>query len=130
MASEPVPEVGEPFSGSCPVAFHRWLGKLHKRLSEPFTESREPFIGAVSRDYIKHKRLQLKHLWILNHRIQIIQETPEESYYRRNLGRVRRVNTVDKTMEPSGDGGPVWTSQSFSNQKHDLSYKYETYAQQ
>ena len=81
--------------------------KPHKRLSEPFTESREPFIGAISKDYIKREILQLEHLWILNHRIQITQETPEESYYRQNLGRIRRVKTVDKTMEPSGDGSPV-----------------------
>ena len=30
-------------------------------------------------------------------------------------GRVRRLHTMDKTMGPSGDGGPVQTSQSFSN---------------
>ena len=59
--------------------------------------------------------LQLEHLWILKHRIQITQETPLESYYRQNLGRVRHAHTVDKTMEPSGDGGPIPTSQSFSN---------------
>ena len=58
--------------GSHPVAVH---GGLHKWLPEPFTESWELFIGAVSRDYIKRKGLQLEHLWILNHRIQITQET-------------------------------------------------------
>ena len=98
MAPEPVPEVGEPF-----------LEVIFQELSKPFTESREPFIGTVSRDYIKCEGLQLEHFWI-NHRIQITQETPEESYYRRNLDRVRSVYTVVKTMEPSGGGGPVRTS--------------------
>ena len=41
-------------------------------------------------------------LWILNHRIQITKETPEESHYRRNLGRVRCIHTMDKTTEPQG----------------------------
>ena len=50
------------------------------------------------------------------HRIQITQETLKESYYRRNLGRVRCIQTRDKTTEPSRDGSPVWTSLSFSNQ--------------
>ena len=33
----------------------------------------------------KHKGFQLEHLWILNHRIQITQETPEESYLLHSL---------------------------------------------
>ena len=80
MASGPVPGVGErfwePFFGSRPVALHRRPGKPHKRLSEPFTENQEPFIGTVSRDYIKRERLQLEHLWILNHRIQYYTGNP------------------------------------------------------
>ena len=30
------------------------------------------------------------------------QESPEESYHRQNLGRVRRIPTMDKTMELQG----------------------------
>ena len=40
-----------------------------------------------------------------------ILSNPEESYYRRNLGRVSHVTA----MEPLADGSPVRTMQSFSN---------------
>ena len=52
--------------------------------------------------YIKREGLQLQHLWFLNQRVQITQETREESYYRRNPGQVRCINTMDKTTEPQG----------------------------
>ena len=45
----------------------------------------------------------------------VILSNPEESYYRRNLGRVSHVTAMDKTMEPLVDGSPVRTMQSLSN---------------
>ena len=75
-------------SNSAIFIFASLLNGSQFEILKVFTESREPFIGAVSRDYILREGLQLEHLWILNDRIQITQETPEESYYRRNLGLV------------------------------------------
>ena len=46
---------------------------------------------------------------------QLIQETPEECYYRRNIGWVSRVIAMDKTTEPPADGSSVRPIRSLSN---------------
>ena len=56
-----------------------------------------------TRALTKHKVLSSSHLWILNHRIQITQETSEESYFIWILGQVSGIPNMDKTTEPLGD---------------------------
>ena len=41
----------------------------------------------------------LENHWILNHRVQTLQESPEVTYHRRNLDQVSRVQAMDKAQE-------------------------------
>ena len=80
----------------------------HWRLQVPPLGSLEPFLEAISHDYIKHTRMSSEYSRFC--RIQLHQDTPVESYYWGNLGRVR---AMDQTKEHQEDSHPTQTSQSF-----------------